>query len=530
MKVRELVMIEMAPYNDVKRRGFEFHASNLMVEDFARATHGGRNVHPGAINTLAAGVLKQTTVPQQTSMIENGWGSRRYNFILQIEHDVPMGANTKIVQYLSGYTDSVFDMGILTFDRINLPPDLMFRFTNNITVSETVGFDASGKRVVKATPQDVYNILYGAYDPERHNVEYSTRVQDTLAYTSTSRWIGSGVDSNEGMDADMQSIMRKFSPGSATVVGNDPNPRGNKQGDLYGIDGSVSFGADKVKQAHATSVMPTDFLGKTFRAMSLARDTSVRGSSVGAEVDQLLSFASQNVREKSLVSDTTLGAFQRDMSLSFDGTVDWHSLRSMFGNNIDDVTRVFPHTQVQTQRRQEMVQTGLGELGWAPKDSASWDVLDYETTVGSAFATQLPAAMSDRLVETARFTADNHGRPGSHIRPGMWAVDIRDCQSYITGYDRNAAAVQLSAMLESTVLPSISSEVGLPISITCGADLFMETQFNISINGGQKRPFTMPNCAPCAYSPLMTRDIGQVHKLSNDLVNLVALVTDTNNF
>lgn len=530
MKVRELVLLEMAPYNDVKRRSFEFHASNLAVEEFARTTHGGRHVHAGAINSLGAGVLRQSTNHQGTSVIENGWGSRRYNFILQIEHEVPMGSNTKIVQYLSGYTDSTFDMGAIFTGRVNLPPDLNFRFTNNITVSETTGIDAMGKKVTRAHPQDVYNILHGAYDPQRGNVEYSTRVQDTLAYSSTSRWIGSGVDNNSSMNDDMADLMRKFQPGSATPVSNNPNPGSNKNGDLFGLDGSVSFGADRAKQAHATSAMPTDFLGKTFRAMSLARDTSMVGSSVGAEVDQLLSFASQNVREKSIVSDTTLGQFQRDLSLDFDGTVDWHTLHSMFGNSIDDVTHIFPYAQVQNRARQTAVDTQLGELGWAPTESQSWDRLDYETIVGNAFATQLPAAMSDRLIESARFTADNHGRPKAGISPGMWSVDIRDCQSYITGYDRSQAAMQLSAMLESTVLPTISTEVGLPISITCGADLFMETQFNISINGGVKTPFTMPNCSPCAFSPLMARDIGQVHKLSTDLVNLVAMVTDTNNF
>lgn len=525
MNVREILMVETAPYNNVQRRPLRFHADSMRsIEDFINTTKFGTATTPSAINKLATGLLQQSAEPEGVSEIANGWGTRRFHFMMAVEESLALAPGTKRVHYISGYTDHSVSLDAFTTRAIDLPSELVFFFTNVIQVTETTTTDMFGKQIVRATPMDATNLLTGAYDPVNRNVQFSTRVQDTLTYASTARWVGQGGFDNQFMDPAMQNVMQQFDPAYADVV-NRTSYAPQPEPVFRGVEAAMCFATEKIKPASADTNIPTIYLRKAFDNVGAIRQTYESGSHPGsAENEDIYVEAAQAVREEPLVAHPVFGAIMRDEGFAFSGSLSWADMKRMFGEHIRDVLTLFPYVEA---RRGTSATT---EFGWMPTDSQSWDVIDYPTLYCSSLAAMMPAAMTYRMLESFRFIADNHGHPELGIMPGQWAVAVTDAVPFIKGYDCNRAAEQMRSDMITNILPSMLGNNPNAVMVSGAINLFLDSQFKISVDGSAPIPYTMPNINPSAYSPLLNRSQQEVYKLSVDLFNLVDAVTTKGNF
>ena len=525
MNVREILMVETAPYNNVHRRPIQFHADSMhSLEEFINTTRFGTATTPSAINKLAAGMLEQTAQPEGVSEIANGWGTRRFHFMMAAEESVALAPGSKRVHYVSGYTDYSVPLDTFTTRVQDLPNELQFFFTNVIIVLETTTVDMFGKQIVRAAPQDAIHLLTGAYDPMNNDVQFSTRVQDTLTYASTARWLGNGGMDNQFMDPSMQNVMQQFDPMYADVV-NHSTYRPQQEPVVRGMDAALCFATEKVKPASIDTNIPTIYLKKAFDSVGTVRQTFELGSHPGeANNEDVYVEASQYVREQPLVAHTMFNEIMRDEGFSFNGSLSWGEMKRHFGEHIRDVLTLFPYVEA---RRGTSATT---EFGWMPTDSQSWDVIDYPTIYCSSLASMMPAAMTYRMLESFRFIADNHGHPELGIMPGQWAVAVTDAVPFIKGYDCNRAAEQMRSDMIINILPSMLGNNPNAVMVSGAINLFLDSQFKISVDGSAPIPYTMPNINPSAYSPLLNRSQQEVYKLSIDLFNLVDAVTTKGNF
>lgn len=105
MEVRRLFFREMGTYSDLYSRRYTTEFSRRELNQLDELTMGGKEFRPTVISGLATRIVRPTADVSRRDRvgIDNGWGTRRFMFIM--EAVVNRSSTTTTLEVITGYTD-----------------------------------------------------------------------------------------------------------------------------------------------------------------------------------------------------------------------------------------------------------------------------------------------------------------------------------------------------------------------------------------------------------------------------------------
>lgn len=131
MHISKFVMLESGTFNDPMLRPYRSHIDPSIVSQFQEATQGGANLSPAALSGIAGNIIRPAAQPSAAVAIDNGWDTRRFRFLMEVNSAVGYGYSNK--QIISGYSDHA---GFSSSGYID--PNMRLYFNNSV-VLKTVG-------------------------------------------------------------------------------------------------------------------------------------------------------------------------------------------------------------------------------------------------------------------------------------------------------------------------------------------------------------------------------------------------------
>src|SRR5574343_960064 len=169
LRVGRILFQETGTYNDQVTRNYElqnfqsYGGTNHALETFGNAIRGGANLS----NHLLAQYSYQFLAPQAQisqdnfAKIDNGWGTRRLYFMMDIYLQRPL-TNITERYVLSGYTDA-FEPGVIRGDSMQLSPEMKLYINNVVQLRQMNIVGANGVQQTAVQPGEMLQVLCGTY-------------------------------------------------------------------------------------------------------------------------------------------------------------------------------------------------------------------------------------------------------------------------------------------------------------------------------------------------------------------------------
>ena len=269
MRVNKFIFIETGTYSDMHHRPYSLQFDQNQLNAVYDATNGGASITPTTIAEPLAGVATPSATVSNQVQIPQGWGSKRFAFMLEIEHSIQ---GMTVYDVMSGYTDHADVTIHRTIDpnmrlyinsmtrvrtrhmptphgMIEVPsPVKTSQVLNDLTQSNTM-FGSEPKFTVR--PEDVFFVVGGGHVNENGNI---------LSTPSTTFAMGAktATRSETSSTTYMASILNAFAQYFGQL---DPNH------DTYA---DVSFEA--ARSVTATGINNNTLINNMQMATNVARD------------------------------------------------------------------------------------------------------------------------------------------------------------------------------------------------------------------------------------------------------------------
>src|SRR6202012_1018443 len=115
VEIAQLFLIPTGSYQDQAMRPFEPMATSGALEALDLATNGFKTLEHGNLAPVAGLVMRPSAYSTGVPIIENGWGTERYQFMMKVVYhednrfDNP-GEVSQRVKYIRGFTDAARDL------------------------------------------------------------------------------------------------------------------------------------------------------------------------------------------------------------------------------------------------------------------------------------------------------------------------------------------------------------------------------------------------------------------------------------
>jgi len=156
VSIRKFLLVESKSYKDVWLRPYEMHVDHgtvNMVQDVVMRSMNNSAV--GAIRSLVNKDMPNILTPSGNVIgkanIINGWGEKRFKFVLIVEIRNP-GSNTSVINYIQGFSEY---LGISKSD--NLDPNMRF-YPNTVIKLRRTYDKTSGVMVTE--PLETFNVVH----------------------------------------------------------------------------------------------------------------------------------------------------------------------------------------------------------------------------------------------------------------------------------------------------------------------------------------------------------------------------------
>lgn len=104
MNVVRLIMQETGTYNEQYRRPFQTNSNNEVENLILETVDQKRSISAAALATVASQFIQPTATPEEIIHIPNGWNTKRYRFLLEVQ-SVDRTGLMVTKEYIVGYTD-----------------------------------------------------------------------------------------------------------------------------------------------------------------------------------------------------------------------------------------------------------------------------------------------------------------------------------------------------------------------------------------------------------------------------------------
>lgn len=455
-------MIESTRYNDMYLRPYEtFYDKSVerLLDDY---TEGGVDLSTSAIGRVSTHFLKPAAMPGNSVVIANGFGERRYSFMIEVQSAGKLKGN--MVTVLTGYTDyvgvvqgrngpildpdmSMFFNGLYVYRNQEVPTRHGTETTSNVSrgtqiahTSSTASEDAFGgysNPIFMARPEDISGVLAYEADP-------------TMA----------GFRNSGG--GDYRNTLTNAPKASS---------RSNMARSSYLSD---------ILSSYKTAAGDEDFL----------EDTDVWTGT------------RSNAREKSINENEVMLQLSLHTSYTATGCVTYGELCDIIPN-LDDVINVAGAQTVKTDPRALSEQT------------SNWGAATTHAQAATLIQQSVTAIMSDCLLLGVHFVATND------TIDGKTQLNVGAFNSYNKNIDMTRHIERFKDRIYLEILNDLSMYDALPFTADVHIELLYNATITVTIDNEPDELFVAPAFCDAIYASTLAGSQTVIEDIASDISAMV---------
>ena len=467
MRITKLMMVETGTYNDQFFRPYRTNMDMGVLASFQEATHAMPRITPTSIAGIASQIMAPTAEPQGNVNIVNGWDTRRFRFVMEVEVEdpTPLAAANYSTELLTGYTDY---LGANPSGAID--PNMKFYFNNSVLVRRSVMSTPVGQHtqftVTNASHVLANNMLLAGQQPVLHTPF-------------------SGADTAYLRPTDVMANMQ-----IQTLTG------GGEVHDLR----SMPVGTTAMKSARANG-MAANHIAQCVNAINRA------SLEMQSDPGQNLGFGTVYTNARTFANE---GSIRMDKFLTYlqDNThyrqtryVTFSQL-CMIQPGLDAIAAVIFNGGV--HQRTPVAQRGQTE---------NWSTTTNETVVANMLGFMMPSIMMDLMLTKLTFSATNMTLDGSY------QIKVDKALSF-ANIDLSPYIQRCVDRITTEVMPAITHQNQIGVNVMMAVDVAGDTFIRVSYGGGPFTDYNMPSFGDALFSPIVAPSNQYLPGLSHDIAML----------
>jgi len=465
--VSRMLMFETARYDDVFLRPYESHFNQQIGNMLTESTDGGTKVNPTTLAAAAGAFLKPSTAATGIANLANGFGEKRFSFMMELRRDNVghLGGGSRYI--LTGYTNH---LGISNLNGTNhLDPNMMFYINNVFELRDTFIPTPHGNehQVNVASSRHVLHNQGSADYMQQSQPQYTLRPEDIMSeleYSDTAFTHADTINGTSVLSGPRMSDRRNES--RPTYLTNTIRCFKDAQMDTDAYDGADGGGYD---QLHS---------------------------------NQIWSHTRDKLRDVPVSNNAFMQLLMSSTSYKQTGFVNYQELCRLLPE-LDHVAEV---VMASPAARSAEYQPGQGE---------NWASMGQETLASTIIQQMTPAIMSDCLLTNIGFVATND-TIGS-----MDDVRVYAANGFTEGLDYSRYISHFIERLKREVLMDISHFNQIRYSVEVHIDLLNESYYKISLDGGPFVWHTAPSFCDGLYAPVVSGNHDSLENMSSDISTML---------
>ena len=457
----------MRPFESPSLSHLDHNAVSDKIQSRLDSIGGGHGaITPGLVSGISGSVLGFSASPVSNILIPNGWGTKRFTFIMHVTSESSLGGAEYYV--LQGYTDH----GESSFSG-HVDDNMVFHINSFISISQAV-------------------------NPQTHQIDHRIvdckQILDAKTINASINASVGGMFGKESPDTHTMRPMDIFTgiQGSyvqnygATTLGNvhiDDQRNRLRTRDAY------SSRANNVPSQHLASMLSNWRMSTTEEMMtlndmdnvSLMIQSSVQSSS--ADNDFITMLANRQGKHGQITTSFTLS----------------------------ELKAMIPGTPSPTYYKAKGL--ALSSLPTA-NNVGTWNGATLTNQVSALLANALPTLMIQSGLQKVIIS-------GSNYTQGMVTYDVRcgDARSLVTG-DVVAAASMMSERVKSEIMPDITMNNSRYVYFQAEVDMFKATVMDIKVDTEEKQRKICPAYCDSLFPPIVTPTASHFDSVVGDMEHL----------
>ena len=453
VEVVALHMQETGTYNDMYQRDYVGHLGhddvNGLLTTMAR---NNMNTRGNAFSNIASSVIDLDSRNPTGILIPNGWGAKRFRFILQTRERSALFPNTVFYTYIQGFSESM-DVSLQTQQ---LNPNMTFFINNFIRIQEIQVNTAQGPRLqhrVQQSGQLINGILVANQNPG--GIAHFLRPVDVLSRVQV-------MNDAELMSADVTDLRGSSLAGSQSVMS--------------------SFG----------NSTPTTYLSRLLTPIVDAVNQVNYVQGVGNTVDRVVGNAYGN--EPTVESMPFLSLLERRLNRPGGATF-----------TMSELAQIDPTVGSRTNVRP--VSTQYASALTSRDNSSYWNNAEPETLFAAKLVTSIPALLWSNYIGFASFTFTN-AVGGNRVEVKMHQINP------ITIYTPPEVLNRFMVDLEDVIARDASYNNQIQFTCDVNVSILSDIHMQVSLNGGPKIPYVAPVFTSGVLNPIYTHNHDNFEKFA----------------
>ena len=497
VQIESFILVQTGTYQPEHVRPFTVEVTENSIERLKEATNDGRNLGVAAVQQIAADVIAPRAQTQGEVPIVNGWGERRFRFMMKVWENNRFFGNTRTCRILFGCSDHCSISPLSN----SLDPNMRIYFN-----SETV--------IVERQRPTEFGVIKQAHILGSNQILAPVDIMSDITipqngfsmYTGTSSYLQRPEDVIQSQQT-MQVAKRIESTGLHQGVFDRI------------IDQRSSVGeAGTFQYSNRRDTSPTRYLSSTLNAwqhsvkeaeMANNDNDNIFG---GVSDEVMLGDASAVLRNQDIHSNMFMRILKERCNYMERGFV-----------TLADLQQVFPELLVDGVVKAGMDNGNSQRFVNRAEHSMHWGGADHHTVAASLLAQVVPAIMMDNYFRVTSFAITN----GHGANNYLFEMHPNGTRSIMDGIDMTPQINDFERRLITDAINSISYGNQIPFKISMHSDLAGDTVIDISLNHESVERFIAPTFIDSLFSPVITRDASAPAMISNDLTYLVKNVIPT---
>jgi hypothetical protein len=472
MIIKQLILLESGTYSDMHYRPYEPVVESAKVITQLQEVVGNRpQVTAAGLAGIASQIMRPSGFAQGQVAIPNGWGERRFFFILEVEFPSKFGMHLKeIIQGYSNYVGASLQTQAID--------DNMELHINSVTTLRLSIEDHGYGPMEFWVPYDNSQILYGEYSPSLTN-------------------IGNQPGSIRPMDVFDAISLQSLPP------------------DAMRLDQRTSFSDGGRKSSRMNNSAPR-YLQRVLKAAS----TAFAGQEMStSDMETVMSNAADGVEEHRISDDSFMQTMVERGAFLPNGNIQMRSIFALdpyLKNPSDKRLGVFIHSTMPRQ-----MAAGLHTRG----STEHWGGDTRETLIANQLAQSITGMMTECLLSKCHVHITNRHLDGQvHVIPDQDAGN-EAINGYVRGMDITRYVHKFFGLIENEVMRDITMNGIIDIAISLRAEISRETWIRVQISNGPQYDYVYPSFADSSFVATVSPN----QKFLGDLAGTLGVVMNTIN-
>lgn len=459
MKIRRLFFREMGTYSDIYSRPYATDVSGRVLSQFDEITRGGQDIQPTVLSGLATRILRPTSDVSLENRIQiaNGWGTKRFMFIMEAE--VHRSSTTVTVEVITGYTDHD--------DRFtrsgSIDPDTVLYFNSAFTLRTMEVLGGRGRQeqsLIQDSIQIVSRRTMADYGRHSRSVGTVTMRPEDLFIAQTRLPEFEELSNDEGY-RDMRTAMER-----------------------------------PLKASRRENTISANYLCKSVAAYRDSGETDFLGDE---DIDQRLISARGRVKEPLLQQRRAFEQLARETQIMESGMVTYGELLAM-NPDLDRIAEIsFNDPRVSIDYRSQ---------------SAEWNGRNSESIAATIIAHAIPNLLMECMYSSATIVSTNM------TRSGQFESTVPMLHPFAAGGDIDENYNRLISKINHELMPGLVLNEYMTVDVSIRSAIYGDTVIDISLDGKPHEHFVFPSFCDSLATPVIADDQHHLYTLAQDIIGI----------